>query len=114
MANFKKRHFCFHRPVRPLRALSPKGPMGSKRAIFEMKSLTALLAGGSQNGIFQKTPFLPSQARKAVKTLIVKKADGVQNGQFGNEALNGLTGRRESKWHFSKNAVFAHTGQKAR
>ena len=67
MAFFNKRRFCSHRPVRPLRALSPKVPMGSKKAIFEMKPLTALLAGGSQNGFLQKTPILPSQARKAVK-----------------------------------------------
>ena len=114
MGFFKKRRFCPHRPVRPLRAFSPKGPIGSKTAILEMKSLTALLAGESQNGIFQKTPFLPARARKAVKTLISKRADGVQNGHFGNEALNGLTGRRESKWHFEKNAVFALTSQSGR
>ena len=97
MTFFQKRPFCPHRPVRPLRAISPKGPMGSNTAILEMKSLTALFVGGCQNGIFQKKPFLPARARKAVKTLISKRADGVQNGHFGNEALNGLTGRRESK-----------------
>ena len=75
MAFFKKRHFRSHRPVRPLRALSPKGPMGSKTASLEMKPLTALLAGGSQNGIFQKTPFLLTQARKPVKTLMAKRID---------------------------------------
>ena len=138
MAFFKKRNFYSHRPERPFRASSPKGPMGSKTAIFEMKPLTAywragvkmayfnkrrfcphrpvrpltaLLSGGSQNGIFQQTPFLLPQASQAVKSLIAKRADGVQNGHFGNEALNGLTGRRESKWHFSKNADFVLTGQ---
>ena len=108
---FKKHRFCPHRPVRPLRPSSSKGPMWSKTAILEMKPLPALLAGGSQNGIFQKTPIFPSQARKAVKTLMAKRADGVQNGHFGNEALNGLTGWREPKWPFSINAVFALTGQ---
>ena len=82
MAFFKKRHFCPHSPERPLRPSWIKGPMGSKTAIFEMKPLTASLAGGSQNGIFQKTPFLSSQARKAVKTLMAKRADGVQIGHF--------------------------------
>ena len=70
MAFFKKRHFCPHRPERPLRPSWLKGPMRFKSDIFEMKPLTASLAGGSQNGIFQKTPFLPTQARKAVKTLM--------------------------------------------
>ena len=114
MAYFNKRRFCSHRPVRPLRDLSPKGPMGSKTAIYEMKPLTALLAGGSQNGIFQKTPMLPPQARKAVKTLMAKRVNWVENSLFGNEALNGLFGRRESKWYFSTNAVFAPTGQSGR
>ena len=82
MAFFKKRRFCPHRPVRPFRPSSPKVPMGSKTTILEMKPLTALLGGGSQNGFFQKTPFLPSQASKAVKTLIAKRADEVQNVQF--------------------------------
>ena len=94
MAFFKKSCFCPQRPVRPLRLSSPKGPMRSKTAILELRPLTALLAGRSQNGIFQKTPFLPSQASKAVKTLIAKRADEVQNGHFGNDALNGLIGRR--------------------
>ena len=114
MAFFKKRNFYSHRPERPLRPSWPKGSMGSKTAVLEMKPLTASLAGESQSGIFQKTQFLLSQARKAVKTLMVKRVDGVQNGRFGNEALNGLTGRRESKWHFSKNAIFTRTGQKGR
>ena len=92
MEFFKKLRFCPHRPVRPLRPSSQKGPMRSKTAILEMRPLTALLAGGSQNGIFQKTPFLTSQASQAVKTLIAKRDDEVQNGHFGNEALNGLTG----------------------
>ena len=102
MVFFNKRRFCSHRPVRPLRALSPKGPMESKTAIFEMKPLTALLAGGSQNGIFQKTPILPTQSRKAVQTLMAKRVNWVENSLFGNEALNGLTGRRESKWYFQQ------------
>ena len=113
MAFFKKRRFCPHRPERPLRPSFPKGPMGSKTAILEMKPLTALLSGGSQNGIFQKTPFLPSQANQAVKSLFAKRTDGVQNGHFRNEALNGLTSLRESKWHFSKNAVFPSQARKA-
>ena len=66
----------------PLRALSPKGPMGSKAAILEMKPLTALLAGGCQNDIFQQTAFLLPQASQAVKSIIAKSADGVQNGHF--------------------------------
>ena len=111
MALFKKRRFCPHGPERPLRHSWPKAPIGSKKAFLEMKPLTALLGGGSQNGFFQKKPFLPAQASKAVKPLIVKRADGVQNGHFGIEALNGLTGRREIIWHFTKNAVFALTGQ---
>ena len=82
MAFFKKLRFCPHRPERPLRPLWPKVPMGSNTTIFEMKPLTASLTGGSQNGIFQKTPFLPSQSRKAVKTLMDKRADGVQNDNF--------------------------------
>ena len=61
--------------------------------------------------VFKKTPFLQSQASKAFKTLIAKRADQIQNGHFGNEALNGPRGRRVSKWHFSKNAVIALTGQ---
>ena len=82
MAFSKKRRFWPDRPERPLRPSWPKGPMGSKTAIFEMKPLTASQAGWSQIGIFQKTPFLASQARKAVKTLMAKRADGVQNGHF--------------------------------
>ena len=97
MLFFKKRRFCPHRPERPLRLSSSKGPMGSNTAILEMKPSTVLLDGGSQNGIFQKTPFSLPQASQTVKSVIAKRADGVQNGQFGNEALNGLTGRRESK-----------------
>ena len=92
MIFFKKRRFCPHRPVRPLRPSSQKGPIGSKAAIFEMKPLTALPACGIENGIFQKTPFFPSEARKAVKTLMAKTADWVEKGLFGNEALNSLTG----------------------
>ena len=92
MAFFKKRRFCPHRPVRPLRPSSPKRPMGSKTAILEMKPLTAVQPGGCHNGIFQKTPFLPSQVSKAVKTLNAKRADGVQNGLCGREDLNVLTG----------------------
>ena len=111
MAFFKKRRFCHHRPVRPLRPSSSKRPMATIPAILEMMPLTALLAGGMQNDIFQKTPFLASQASKAVKNLKAKRVDEVQNSLFGYEALNGLNGQRESKWHFSKNAVFAFTGQ---
>ena len=60
---------------------------------------------------FKKTQFSRSQGRKAVKSLMAKRVDWVENGLFGNEALNSLNGRRESKWLFSKNAVFALTGQ---
>ena len=49
-----------------VKPLSPKVPMRCKTAILEMNLLTVLLDGESQNGIFQKTPFLPSQASKAV------------------------------------------------
>ena len=82
MAFFKKRRFFPNRAVRPLRPSSPKGPIGSKAAIFEMQPLTVLQACGSENGIFQKTPFFPSQARQAVKSLIAKRAEGVPNGHF--------------------------------
>ena len=82
MTFFKKRPFWPHRPVKPLRPSSPKVPSGSKTTFVEMKTLTSSLAGGSQNGIFQKTPFLPSQANQTVKSLIAKRADGVQKGHF--------------------------------
>ena len=92
MAFYKKSRFCPHRPVRPLRPSLSKGPIGSKTVFFEMKPLTALLASGSQKGIFKKKPFLHSQASEAVKTLIAKRADAVQNGLCGNGDLNVLTG----------------------
>ena len=79
---FQKSRFCPQRPVRPLRPSSPKGPMRSKTSNLKMKRLTALLCCGSQNGFFPKKPFLPAQASKAVKTLIAKRADEVQNVQF--------------------------------
>ena len=60
---------------------------------------------------FSKNVFSPSQSSKAVKTLIAKRANEIPNGYFGNEALNGLMGERESKWHFSKKVVFALRGQ---
>ena len=49
-------------------------PLRAKTAFLEMRPLKALLASGSQNGIFQKTPILTSQASKDVKGFNSKKA----------------------------------------
>ena len=46
----------------------------AETAFLEMRPLKALLASGSQNSIFQKTPILTSEASKDVKVFISKKA----------------------------------------
>ena len=92
MAFFKKRNFYSHRPERPLKPSWSKGSMGSKTAVLEMKPLTALLAGESQSGIFQKTQFLLAQARKAVKTLMAKRVDWVESGFLEMKPLTALIG----------------------
>ena len=58
------------------------------------------MVGETQNGIFQKTPFLPSQASKAVKVLIAKNAVEGQNDFLGMRPLPALMSSEGKKGIF--------------